>query len=117
MNAYFPEKPKNTVPFESSKGKESGDSELDRSGRAIISLLHEAAEAARANEERAMIVARNLSDKVQAAEERVTDLEAELAQSENHALRAEEWLLRLHKEIEDKFFPHRETGSPQKNVR
>jgi hypothetical protein len=75
MNEYPPEKPKNIVPFESSKGKESEASELERSGHAIISLLHEAAQAARASEDRAAAIAHKLSGQVQAAEERAAQLD------------------------------------------
>src|SRR4051812_17709151 len=80
------------------------DSELDRSGRAIVSLLQRAAQAARADEERAMLVARKLSAEVRAAEDRALELEAELSRSQERASRAEEWLLRVYKEIEVNFF-------------
>jgi hypothetical protein len=117
MNAYHTEKPKNVVPFESSKGNESETSELDRSGHAIIALLADAAEAARANEERAMGVARKLSDQLQAAEDRIRGLQAEVERCQDHASRAEEWLLRVYREIEDQFLPRQDTASFQNNAR
>ena len=57
------------------------------------------------------------SSLLQAAEDRNRRLQAEVERCEDHALRAEEWLLRVYKEIEDKFFPRQDTASPQNNAR
>jgi hypothetical protein len=65
----------------------------------------------------ATALARKLSDQLQAAEDRNRQLQAEVERCEDHALRAEEWLLRVYKEIEDKFFPRQDTASPQNNAR
>jgi hypothetical protein len=118
MRHYAPEAPKNIVPFAPSPKDQAHESDLDRSGHAIVALLQEAAEVARGNAERAMDMANKLSgqlraaeDRASAAEDRAKLLETDLRLYQDRALRAEEWLLRVYKEIEDKFFnqnaPHR----------
>ncbi len=102
MSPYTTEKSK-IVPFDSSARENEAD-ELDRSGHAIIALLQQAAQAARADEERAASVAQNLSRQLQAAEDRATQLEAEIQHYQERAFAAEKWLLRVYKEIEVKFF-------------
>lgn len=105
MSQYSPQKPKNIVPFDgSTKGKEPDTLDLDRSGQAIISLLQEAAQVAHTNEERATGLARKIAEQVKAAEAHAAQLEAEVQQYADRAIRAENWLLRVYKEIEDKFF-------------
>ena len=105
MSQYATENPKNIVPFDSSsRAREPDALDLDRSGQAIIALLQEAADAARANEDRAMSVAQKLSGQVQTVEDRAKQLEADVRYHQDRADRAEEWLLRVYKEIEDRFF-------------
>jgi hypothetical protein len=62
------------VPFDSSARDREAD-ELDPSGDAIISLLQQAAEAARANENRAAGIVQKLSGQLQAEEDRAAQLE------------------------------------------
>jgi uncharacterized protein YlxW (UPF0749 family) len=103
MNPDTREKLKNIVPFDTSPRDKETD-ELDRSGHAILALLQQAAQAARANEERANGIAQKLSNQLQAAEDRAAQLEAEVKHYQQRAFSAEKWLLRVYKEIEDKFF-------------
>ncbi len=113
MNQSAAGKPnKNIVPFDSSARDREAD-ELDRSGDAIISLLQQAAEAARANENRAAGIAQKLSGQLQAAEDRAAQLEAEVQAYQDRAFRAEKWLLRVYKEIEDQFFKDNRASTGQ----
>jgi hypothetical protein len=105
MSQYTPANSKNIVPFDGSTyAKEADALDLDRSGHAIVALLQEAAQAARANEDRAAGIAQKLSQQLQAAEDRAAQLEADVQHYQDRAFRAEKWLLRVYKEIEDKFF-------------
>ena len=70
MSQYAPEKPKNIVPFAPGAKDQRDDSDVDRSGHAIVALLQEAAQVASANCERAMDVAHKLSGQLRAAEDR-----------------------------------------------
>ena len=51
-----------------------------------------------------MSVVQKLSGQVQTVEDRAKQLEAEVRYHQDRADRAEEWLLRVYKEIEDRFF-------------
>jgi hypothetical protein len=93
---------KNIVAF--APGQNDGaEGDVDRSGHAIVALLNEAAQVTSAKCERAMEMAHKLSGQLRAAEDRAKQLEAELRQYQDRAFRAEKWLLRVYKEIEDKF--------------
>jgi hypothetical protein len=112
MSQYAPEKPKNIVPFAPGAKDQRDDNDVDRSGHAIVSLLQEAAQVASANCERAMDVAHKLSGQLRAAEDRAKQLEAEVRHYQDRAFRAEKWLLRVYKEIEDKFFSQNSAPNP-----
>ena len=103
---------RNIVPFDSSARDREPD-ELDRSGDAIVSLLQGAADAARANEDRAADILQKLSAQLRATEDRAAELEADVQAYQDRAFRAEKWLLRVHKEIEDKFFEDKRENAPR----
>ena len=86
------------------KGQPDANIRADDSGRAIIALLQKAAEMAKGDCARAMDLAHKLSAELRAAEERARELEAEAAHFRDRAARAEEWLLRIHNEVQDSFF-------------
>jgi septal ring factor EnvC (AmiA/AmiB activator) len=77
-------------------------SQLDSAGQAILKLLHRAAGAAEANSTKALETAQRLASQVQAAEDRIAELEAELHESHDRADRAEEWLRKIATEIENR---------------
>src|SRR5215217_4745957 len=91
------------LPFQTARGHEPDAVTLDRSGDAIVALLGKAAEAAQINEERAKAEVQRLSNETQAAEDRVRQLEVQIQHCKDRALRAEGWLLQIHKEVEAKF--------------
>src|SRR5882724_6101171 len=103
MSAREPEE--KIVPFAPSPKPARSDADpLDRSGHSVVALLQEAAEVAKENCERAMSVAHRLSMQLRVAEDRIKRLEAENAVFQDRAHRAEDWLARIHKEIEHRFF-------------
>jgi hypothetical protein len=84
---------------------------IERSGQAVVALLQKAAETANANAERAMDLAQKLSLQLRAAEERMRDIELDMRHyqdrghyAEQRAQRAEKWLVRIYKDIDEKFF-------------
>jgi hypothetical protein len=84
---------------------------VERSGQAIVALLQQAAEAANSQRDRAMDVAHKLSMQLRVAEERVRELELDMRhyqdraqRAEERAQRAEKWLVRIYKDVEEKFF-------------
>jgi len=78
--------------------------ELERSGQAIVTLIRQAAQAAKNRSDHARDVAQKLSAALGLAEKRVSELEAEVSQYRDRATRAEDWLLRVSKEIDEQFF-------------
>jgi hypothetical protein len=90
---------------------------LDSAGQTIIGLLQEAANAAKENCGRALGVAHSLSVRLRAAEDRIKELEAELRHFQDRALRAENWLSRISREIENRFFDPKDTGRQRQEQR
>jgi len=93
---------------------------VDESGRSIIALLGRAADQAKSDCAKAMELAHKLAFQVRAAEERARDsdervreLEAEVAHFRDRALRAEDWLRHIHNEVEQAFFKKNGGGPPQ----
>ena len=101
------EKPATIVPFApSSKGH--ADATVDDSGNGIIALLQRAAEMAKEDCARAMDLAHKLASELRGSEARISQIEKELAYFRDRASRAEEWLLRIHNEVQNTFFPNEE---------
>ena len=97
---------KTVIPFApGSKGNVRVDGvPVDESGNAIVALLKEAADTARATCIQAINAAETASNQLRAAEDRIKELESEVRQYHDRAARAENWLARVHHEIEENFF-------------
>jgi molecular chaperone GrpE (heat shock protein) len=80
-----------------------GADQLDKAGQTILQMLHRAAGVAEENSRQALETAQKLSHQLRAAENRVAELEAEVATYQERAERAEQWLHRVYTEIEDRF--------------
>jgi hypothetical protein len=103
---------------ETTKGHPDATILADDAGHGIIALLQKAADMAKSDCDRAMDLAHKLSLQVRAAEERAREFEAEARAADerarefeaeanrfrDRAARAEEWLLRIHTEVEQTFF-------------
>jgi hypothetical protein len=77
---------------------------VDKAGQSIMGLLQQAATTAKENCGHALRVAHDLSLQLRAAEDQIKALEAELRHCQDRAMRAENWLQRISREIETKFF-------------
>ena len=86
---------------------------VDESGNRIVALLDRAADMAKDECTRAMDLAHKLTFQLRDAEERVRKLETEAAHFRERANRAEAWLLRVHNEVEQKFFQNKERDPRQ----
>jgi hypothetical protein len=106
------------IPFARSARGERGNSnmQLDKAGQTILQLLNKAADVAEQNSRHAIDTAQKLADQLRAAEDRISDLEAEVAAYQERAERAEEWLHRVYTEIEDRFLRQggEQRGTPQR---
>ena len=108
---------KKIIPFAPTPKEEAatdGDP-VERSGQAIVALLREAADVAKETCERAVHTADQLAVKLRAAEDRIKELEGDVQHYQVRATQAEKWLLRVHNEIEERFFGP-QTGSSQRGT-
>jgi hypothetical protein len=80
-------------------------SDLDTAGESVLKLLHKAAGVAEKNSQHPLDMAQKLSHQLVAAEQRITDLEAEVERRRDRAERAEQWLHKVYTEIEERFRP------------
>src|SRR5215831_14241905 len=93
------------IPFApTQKGRSSGNGDpLDEAGQTVMGMLQQAAAVANENCQHALGVAHKLSLQLRTAEDRIKTLEAEVRHYQDRAGRAEEWLVRISIEIEQKF--------------
>jgi hypothetical protein len=87
--------------------KQQSGNPTDEAGQAVIAQIRKAAELANENCDRAMALAHKLAMQIRAAEDRITQLEAEAALFRERATRAEGWLQTIHSEIEQKLIAPR----------
>jgi hypothetical protein len=108
MNQRAFDGPKKVIPFSpGEKDWPRNDDQIDRSGQAIVGLLDQAARAAKEDCDRAFDLAHKLSLQLREAEDRAVQLQAQVDHFQDRALRAEGWMVRIYKEIEDKFLNQR----------
>ena len=90
--------------------------QLDKAGQTILQLVQKAAGVADQNSRHALGMAQKLSDQLRSAEDRIAELEAEVASRQGRAERAEQWLHRVYTEIEDRFLRQNDAvgGAPQR---
>src|SRR5690242_13259223 len=74
----------------------------DEAGEALIAMLHEAARISDENRRSLSTLVEDLSRQMQAAEDRIIQLEHDVEHFRGRATRAEEWLLVIEKEIEQR---------------
>jgi hypothetical protein len=93
-----------------------GADQLDKAGQTILQMLHRAAGVAEENSRHALETAQKLSHQLRATENRVSELEAEVAAYQERAERAEQWLHRVYTEIEDRFLRQNDNrhGAPER---
>jgi DNA repair exonuclease SbcCD ATPase subunit len=92
------------IPFARAAQSAQGDNDqLDKAGQTILQLLNRAANVAEENSRHAIDMAQKLSQQLRAAEDRIAELEADIAAHQERADRAEQWLHKVHTEIEDRF--------------
>jgi hypothetical protein len=111
MRVQTGETPASVVAFAPKKERPATTIGADNAGQGIIAMLQKAADMAKSDCDRAMDLAHRLSFELRAAEERVGEAEERVSQLEaeaNHfrdrAARAEDWLARIHTEVEQTFF-------------
>ena len=89
------------IPFgRGGKSAPAGNNDqLDKAGQTILQLLNKAADVAEGNSRHAIDMAQKLSHQLRAAEDRIAELEAEVAAHRERADRAEQWLHTVYTEM------------------
>jgi hypothetical protein len=107
------------IPLAPERGGGSEVDQLDRAGQTILTLLHRAAGAAEQNSKQALEMAQALSQKLEDAEQHISELKANVRYHEDRADRAEQWLHKIYTEIDSRFVqpaPTERQSSPKRRV-
>src|ERR1700751_2915573 len=114
MSVQPPDRPATVVPFAPTpKVQPDANIIADDSGRTIVAMLQKAADMEKEDCARAMDLAHKLSFQLRASEERLREAQAEAAHFRDRAARAEQWLLRIHNEVEQTFFQRDPRSNPR----
>ena len=108
MRVQTGEPPASVIAFEPKKGPPDATMVADDAGQHIVALVQKASDVAKADCQRAMDLAHRLSSELRAAEEKAREFEAEANYFRDRATRAEEWLVRIHTEIQQTFFQNKD---------
>src|SRR6202049_778565 len=108
MRVQADEKSTSVIAFGPKKGPPDVTMVADDAGRGIVARVQKAADLAKADCTRAMNLAHRLSSELRAAEERAREFEAEANYFRDRAAHAEEWLVRIHTEVQQTFFQKKE---------
>ena len=84
------------------KQQRRDDNPIDQFGNVIVAMLQKAAEVSSENCARSKVIASELSLQLRATEDRINALETEIEYFRDRAFRAETWLQRIQREIEQK---------------
>jgi hypothetical protein len=106
MRVQADEKSTSVIAFGPKKGPPDVIMVADDAGRGIVALVQKAADLAKADCNRAMDFAHRLSSELRAAEERAREFEAQANYFRDRA--AEEWLVRIRREVQETFFEAKE---------
>jgi len=89
----------------------AGGSAIDEAGEALIAMLNEAASLSDGNRDRATDLVDELSGRLEAARDRLHQLQTEVERMRGRALGAEKWLALIQREIEQTLIsPMTESG-------
>jgi predicted nucleic acid-binding Zn-ribbon protein len=87
----------------STRGTDRNDDQVDQVGEAMLQLLGRAADAIESTNQQAHDKAQRLAHELRGAQDRIRQLESEIATLQERADHAEQWLHRIHAEIEGQF--------------
>ena len=108
MRAQAHETQASVVAFTPKKAPADATMAADDAGQHIVALVQKASDVAKADCQRAMDLAHRLSSELRAAEEKAREFEAEANYFRDRATRAEEWLVRIHTEVQQTFFQNKD---------
>jgi len=104
MRVQAGETPASVIAFASKKPAADATMAADDAGQHIVGLLQKASDMAKAECQRALDLAHRVSSELRDAEERARKFEAEAHHFRDRTARAEEWLVRIERELRQTFF-------------
>jgi hypothetical protein len=104
MRVQAGETPASVLAFASKKPAADATMAADDAGHHIVGLLQKASDMAKAECQRALDLAHRVSSELRDVEERARKFEAEAHLFRDRAARAEEWLVRIERELQQTFF-------------
>ena len=107
MNQRATDTPEHVLKFAPKEKAQNRVAELDDAGQAIVAQIRTAADLAKEDCDRAMTLAHKLSMELRAAEDRTQRMTREVEHWRDRATRAEQWLLTIQQEIEEKLLARR----------
>ena len=111
--ADTPEQVLNFVPKE---WPNSYGAQVEEVGQAIVTNIQRAADLSNENCDRALALAHKLSMQLRTAEDRISQLEAEVELFRDRAARAERWLQTIQNEIEEKLIAPRSANAAEQTT-
>jgi chromosome segregation ATPase len=116
MDQERPETAEQVVKFAPKERPRGYVTPAEEAGQAIITQIQKAAALSNENCDRAMALAHKLAMQLRAAEDRINQLESEVALFRERTARAEGWLQTIHKEIEEKLIAPRSVSGIEQNL-
>jgi len=104
------------VPYAPKAKSDPEPDQLDRAGHVILGLLGRAADTSAADLRAAREAAEKLADQLQAANNQINELNANLRYYQERTERAEKWLYQISSEIEQKFFGANDVRPVRRNL-
>jgi hypothetical protein len=108
MSAQTHEATASVIAFAPKKPASEATLVTDGGGHGIIALVQKAADLAKADCKRALDLAHRLSSELRVTEERAREFEGQANYFRDRAARAEEWLIRIHSEVQQTFFQNKD---------
>ena len=96
--------------------QDSYGAQVQEVGQAIVTKIQRAADLSNKNCDRALALAHKLSMQLRTAEDRISQLEAEVELFRDRAVRAERWLQTIQNEIEEKLIAPRSANAAEQTT-
>ena len=113
MSEHRADTPEQVLTFVPKEWPNSYGAQVEEVGRAIVTKIQRAADLSNENCDRALALAHKLSMQLRTAEDRISQLEAEVELFRDRAACAERWLQTIQKEIEEKLIAPRSANATE----
>jgi len=113
MSEHRADTPEQVLKFLPKEWPNSYGAQVEEIGQAIVTKIQSAADLSNENCDRALALAHKLSMQLRTAEDRISQLEAEVELFRDRAVRAERWLQTIQNEIEEKLIAPRSANATE----